>query len=129
MSLTDNHLSKTSAASLPTPSAVQSMCAWLFVKTSFSTTQSMLGHYNAASTSAIQIGARGGQLAVWSWGGTILIQTSTAPTLNTWNHIAWTYNATTHILYINGVQVASGSATTQTATSNQLYINGYPTGT
>ena len=48
-------------------------------------------------------------------------------TLNTWTHIASTYDGTTMRLYINGVQVSTFATTGNiTATTNLLYIGGSP---
>jgi len=64
-------------------------------------------------------------------GGTInnqdlTITTSTYITANAWNHIVCTYNGSSKILYVNGVQVASVSAsgTINTGQTNQ-YIGKY----
>ena len=53
-----------------------------------------------------------------------LYGTSTLP-MNTWSHLALTYDKVTLRLYVNGVQVASAAATANIATStNPLQIGG-----
>ena len=58
--------------------------------------------------------------------GTATISSSTLPTLNVWNHIAWVgTNGTSQTLYINGVSV--GTAGSYNITTPIQYIGGYYT--
>jgi hypothetical protein len=45
-----------------------------------------------------------------------------------WVFIAYTYNGTNHILYVNGSQVATSTAAQTAGYLKQVYINGYPGG-
>ena len=47
---------------------------------------------------------------------------------NTWYHIAYTYDGTTHFLYINGILNNTATTSQLSGTITSIYINGYPTG-
>ena len=110
------------------------LMAWVYAvdSTVWSTTTSMVGAYGpgAAPATAIQIGSRGGTgLNVWTRGGTLLVSFTTHSPVAAWNHYAVTFNGTnTWLLYINGVQVATGTTAQQAGNLTQTFVNGYPTG-
>jgi hypothetical protein len=60
-------------------------------------------------------------------GGNIMTS-STAITVGTWNHFAWTRSGTTMYLYLNGVQVATAS-NSSSVDLNGAYIAAYAGGT
>jgi len=112
------------------------LMAWINVNWNIGTTLSILGTYNTATSggTAIQIGTRGGtdtgNVIIWTWGGTYLVSSAglVTPTSNDWCHVAYTYNGTTHKLYINGQFANSSTTAQQSGTVTAVYINGYPTG-
>ncbi len=81
----------------------------------------------------LQIGTSLGNndLSCWTWGGQIMVSTATNfmnAYNNVWAHIVYTYDGTTHRIYLNSTLVASDTATQQPGILNQVYINGYPGG-
>jgi hypothetical protein len=100
---------------------------------------SFVGLYNgtatAGTTTGLQIGtsAGGGQVTCWTYGGTTMVTSAAGvmtPYNNTWANVTYTYNGTTHLLYVNGVQVGTGATAQNAGTFTQIWINGYPpTGT
>ena len=104
------------------------------------------GTYNASTnpTTGLQIGTQqdgGSGVMVWSWGGVVLVSTSTGgngvitpytPPGNTWIHVAYTCTAISgttqiHSLYVNGTLMAQSTNALQVAGQlTQIYINGYP---
>ena len=134
--LIDYHLaSQTGAFSVNALTPVTLM-SWINVDWNTGNTYSMVGTYNTATSggTAIQIGCRGtphlGNVLIWTWGGTVLVSSNgvVAPTSNGWTHVAYTYDGTTHRLYVNG-QFANSSTVAQLAgTMTAVYINGYPSG-
>lgn len=132
----DRHLaSQTGLMSINALNPVTLM-AWINVNWNVGTTLSMLGTYNTATSggTAIQIGTRGGtstgHVIIWTWGGTILVSSAglVTPVSNDWCHIAYTFDGTTHKLYINGVFANSNIVAQQAGTITAVYVNGYPTG-
>lgn len=125
----DIHLNATTSV-LPTTTSPMSITTWVNAST-WATTVSMVGAYGPSTpTAAVQLGARAGNLVAWTWGGGILVSTNALITLqtNVWYHVAYTYNGTTHSLYVNGVLINTSTAAVISAQLNQIYINGYPTG-
>lgn len=93
-------------------------------------TKSMVGLY-LIGTTAIQIGTyQAGNVSVWTWGGTNLITSNGAVTLSTTDfiHIVYTFDSTSHRLYINSALVNVTTTAQVAGTPTTIYINGYPTG-
>lgn len=56
--------------------------------------------------SGVQIGIHSGALAVWRvYVDRVLVQAPTAPTANSWHHVAYTYDTVVQTLYVDGVAV------------------------
>ena len=148
------HTSVNPAPGLVNTNAAQSFMCWLSAPTAVWTTTNQIasmvgaytGTYNASTnpTTGLQIGTQqdgGSGVMVWSWGGVVLVSTSTGgngvitpftPSNNTWVHVAYTCTAIsgttqTHSLYVNGVLMARSTNALQVAGAlTQIYINGYP---
>ena len=142
------------APGLVNTTAAQTFMCWLnatsTVWTSTNVIASMVGAYtgtyNASTnpTTGLQIGTQqdgGSGVMVWSWGGVVLVSTSTGgngvitpytPPGNTWIHVAYTCTAISgttqiHSLYVNGTLMAQSTNALQVAGQlTQIYINGYP---
>jgi hypothetical protein len=141
-----SYLSSYPAAGMVSVTGTVSFMAW-FNTADFaviSVISSMVGMYNGTNnastlpTTAIQLGAGQSGVAnsfdVWTWGGTILVNTGTimAMPVNTWFHAAYTCTAAvagsqTHSIYINGALINTSTNTLQVAgTITQVFINGFP---
>jgi hypothetical protein len=67
-------------------------------------------------------------LVAWTWGGGALTLTGNVmlPFVGQWINLAYTYNGTTHRLYVNGVQFSTSTTAQIPGFLNQVYINGFP---
>jgi len=77
--------------------------------------------------SAVQIGMRGNAVA-WRWGGTILANSGTQPSAGNWHHYVYTFDGTTHTLYIDGVNVGSSTAVPQVLIPTEGNLGRYNNG-
>jgi hypothetical protein len=130
----DYHLASQTGALAINALTPVTLMTWINANFSSGSKISMVGTYNTATSggTAIQIGTSSGNgnVDVWTWGGTILVSSNNIilPTSNAWNHIAYTFNGTTHSIYINGKFVNSATVAQQAGTITAVYINGYPGG-
>lgn len=83
--------------------------------------QNVLSITNDANHSGVQPGFRNGQFGVWQYGGTFLV-TAAPPSNGTWHHVAYTFDGTTHRLYVDGSLKGSATTTPQTAIPTKLEI-------
>jgi YD repeat-containing protein len=113
---------------MPAANAAQTISWWLNVASNPSGTQSIISLTNDASSSAVQPGFRGGNIAVWKYGGGVLVQAA-PPAAGLWHHYAYTFDGTTHRLYVNGTQVNTSTVSPQTATPNALNFGRWTGGT
>src|SRR3989344_489247 len=67
-------------------------------------------------------GCSGVSMGTWKWGGPFLVCTA-IPATNTWHHYVYTYDTSTHRLYLNGNLITTGGGATQSTTPNEAYIN------
>lgn len=129
LNATDVHLTS-NVSNFPNRSAPFSLSCWVNAIWSASGTVSMVGLY-LPGTVAIQIGKRtGGQIDAWTWGGGVFISSSGVytPSDNTWLNISYTWDSTTHRLYVNGNFITSSTTAITPGVFSLIYINGYPTG-
>lgn len=86
---------------------------------------------STGNSTAIQLGCRAGNLfTVWTWGGTILVQSPTpmTPYTNQWCMITYTFDGTTHRAYVNDALVGTGTTTQLAGAFDRVYLNGYTGG-
>ena len=137
---TDIHLRSSQATGLlsTTPCSV---VTWINAVWNSGSRTSYVGIYGPATdtplatpVTAVQIGASTGNydLVCWTWGGGTLVGTATGTMTgynNIWTFIAYTYDGINHVLYRDGVQLATTTNAQIAGYLNQIYINGYPGGT
>lgn len=71
----------------------------------------------------VQIGLRDGTVTVWrTYSKRVLVAAPTLPPSGVWHHVAYTFDRTTHTLYLDGAMVASSTATSDIRTPNQAWL-------
>jgi Concanavalin A-like lectin/glucanases superfamily len=108
-------------AGFPPAGADQTESLWInFV--SASTTQDFLV-LRTDFVSGVQIGIHGGTVAVWrTYVERVLVAAPTLPAVGQWHHVAYTFDRTTHTLYIDGVVAATSTAANDIRTPNQVWL-------
>ncbi|HVZ88867.1 MAG TPA: LamG domain-containing protein [Polyangia bacterium] len=75
------------------------------------------------SESGVQIGIHAGVLAVWRvFVDRVLVQAATNPAAGTWHHVAYTFDTTTNVFYVDGVAVDSNTNPTDTHTPGSAWL-------
>jgi len=116
---TDGYLSA-GVTNMPAANQPQTISWWMNVS-SFSTGTAIAVTSTANSSGVLAGIPSSGNVGVWQFGGTSLVS-ATAPSVNAWHHYAYTFDGTTHRLYIDGVSVATSTVTAQTAAPSELNV-------
>jgi Concanavalin A-like lectin/glucanases superfamily len=99
-----NDYATCATAAFPAAGSTQTISMWVNYA-SGATTQDFLV-MRLDFISGVQIGLHGGTVAVWrTYVDRAVVQAPTLPPANQWHHVAYTYDGTTHNLYIDGVVV------------------------
>ena len=110
---------------------------WINANWNAGAVASFIGMYDgvpltgSTTTTGLQIGTRAGagDLCCWTYGGVILVQTATGvmtPWSNKYAMVTYTFDGTTHKVYLNGVLLNTATGNTVAGTFTQIYVNGYP---
>ncbi|HEY0706887.1 MAG TPA: LamG-like jellyroll fold domain-containing protein, partial [Polyangia bacterium] len=104
---------------IPSLSAAKSLTCWVNL-TSTAGVQHMVS-FDDQGGNSIGIGMRGGNLAAWKGGGTVLAQVA-APSTGTWVHVAYTWDGTTHKVYLNGGTPGTGTSSPNSTSVTRGFI-------
>ena len=108
-------------AGFPAASAPQTISLWVNYLSTTATQDFIVLRLDFDS--GIQIGIRNGTITVWRvFSGRTLVAAPTAPAAGQWHHVAYTFDRTTHILYVDGVMAASSTATGDERTPNTVWL-------
>ena len=73
--------------------------------------------------SGVQIGFHGGSLAVWRvYVDRVLVAAPVLPATNSWHHVAYTYDGTTHTLYVDGMAVDAETSAADERTPTSVWL-------
>lgn len=130
----DSHLYSTSA-NFTASTVPFSISVWINAVWNGAARLSMValcnGTSSSGSTTSLQIGTStgAGEVSCWTYGGLIMVQSATGVMTaynNTWANITYTYDGTTHSLYVNGALINTGTTAQIAGTFDQVWLNGYP---
>ncbi len=106
----------------------QTISIWAKYATAPSGNRNLISFQNAAASSAIQVGFRGGNMVAWKWGGTVLANAGSSPSTNTWHYYVYTYDGTNSRIYVDGVEMDNSTVAPQTAMPSEGNIGRYNNG-
>jgi hypothetical protein len=113
------------AMGVPAMNAAQTIAVWVYWSAAPSGTQNFVA-FGAADGSRLQLGFRGGNVVAWKRSGMTLVSAADPPA-GAWHHFAYTFDGTTHRLYIDGVQGAMSTAAPDTAAVTAARLGVHPT--
>jgi hypothetical protein len=103
------------------------MSVWVYYTSTASGVDTILSLVNTGSSSITVLQARGSTIGIYKWAGASLVTTS-APATNTWHNFVYTFDGTTHKLYLNGRLVTTSTTAANTATPTGAFISDYTSG-
>lgn len=106
----------------------QTISVWGYYSTSPSGSRNFITFQNADSSSAIQLGFRGGNTVAWKWNGEELVNAGPSPSVNAWHYYVYTFDGTTSRLFVDGLQRATSTVAPQTAMPDECNIGRYNNG-
>lgn len=119
---TSTYVASSSATALPAANARQTISWWQKANASGEMVAACLR--NSTTNSGVAVGRQSsGVFGAWKledW--STLATVAAAPSLNVWHHCAYTFDGTTHRLYIDGAQVASSTVTPGTSSPTLLQV-------
>lgn len=73
--------------------------------------------------SGVQVGIHDGALAAWRvYADRVLVQAPTIPAAGSWHHVAYTYDGTTHLLYLDGAEVDAQTVAADDRTPTSAWL-------
>ena len=125
---TSSSVADTSASGLPAANGAQTVSFWMYVSATPSAQSTALAV--SGSSSGVYIGYNSSTtFGVWTYGGTLLVSTTTLPSVNTWHFITYTLSGSTNTLYIDGTSVNTSTTATNTGAATALTAGMTPGGT
>jgi len=106
----------------------QTISIWANYPVAPSGNRNLISFQHDAAGSAIQLGFRGGNAVAWKWGGTVLANGGSSPSINSWHYYVYTYDGTTSSIYIDGILAGSSTVAPQTLTPTVGNIGRYDNG-
>lgn len=117
------------AAGVPAANAAMSVSFWFYYVNMPAFGTRFLALSNFRNSSSVEIGFREDNpgtgtkgIEVWKWGPTQLIATNSEPVSNAWHHLAYTFDGTTHRLWVDGTAATNTTVAPNTAATTEVNI-------
>ncbi|HKC66683.1 MAG TPA: DUF2341 domain-containing protein, partial [Bacteroidia bacterium] len=115
-----------SAASLPKNNASQSISFWAYYATSPGSTEEVqVILQNQPSSSSQCLGFLNSAFQNWLWGGVTEVSSGTIASAGAWHYNTYTYDGTTHSIYIDGVLKGTTTTAANTASPNYMVLGSW----
>jgi hypothetical protein len=101
---------RTGIRNIPAPNRPQTLSTYFFTTSIPGSTQVMMRTSNTTANTDLNLGFRNSRLGVWNE-GSIWFVSAAIPSAGLWHHVAYTFNGTTHSLYVDGVLAATSTLT------------------
>jgi len=126
----DDYLSVANNAALNLGSSNFTIECWFFCSSAPTANDALISKGNTSSTGSESwslefvnsSGNIGYSAGAYNNMSSYILSSSTAATLNAWNHVAVVRNGTSHTMYLNGVSVATATASYTVTSAGSLYI-------
>jgi hypothetical protein len=112
------------AKNLPAANAPQTFACWVWYPSipDRSDMQCFLTLTNEQEKSGVQVGICKDRLRAWAYGGKVFLAECRLAPARVWHHVAYTFDGSTHQLYVDGFSQASTTAAPQTAVPTRLEL-------
>lgn len=87
---------------LPSLNHTQTVSVWVNLKSVMGSDQVMVAISNGQAMQSLALGLHANQISAWASGPRPLVM-ATPPKIGSWHHVAYTYDGTTHLLYVDGI--------------------------
>jgi hypothetical protein len=115
------------ANGLPAVDAPKTISMWVNYTAITAVNQTILALTNSAFACGVQVGIRNGNVAISSWGGGGLVNSAGAPPAGGWHNVIYTFDGTTHRLYIDGAAPVTSVAVPQSCAVTQNVVGTWAT--
>lgn len=119
----NDYLLASPVVGLPAANSPRTESLWFKTPNNIATTRVMAIEQNLTGT-AVQLELRNNLIDVAVWGGNTMV-TSPAASFAVWHYLAYTFDGTSHRLYVDGVLQATTTTAPQTGTPDRLYFGTY----
>lgn len=89
--------------------------------------KNLLTMTNAAAGAGLQLGFDGGRISAWAYDATFLLLDSHLVPVSGWHHVAYTYDGSTHRLYVDGSLAATSTQTLTAGSVTSARVGSYET--
>ena len=119
----NSHLYNNACTGLPNFNAAQTIS----IRMQFDTivgTEGLLTFRNNAASYGITLGKRTNRIAVWGWGGIIIVDDPTSPTSG-WHHVVYTWSGSARQLFVDGQLKNTSGNSPSSGNMDEILISGW----
>lgn len=107
---------------IPVGNARQTVSWWQYVAANPTTEMIAVCLKNSTAGTGLCAGYKSGLLGVWKMESGSWLLTTTPPTVGAWHHCAYTFDGTTHRLYLDGVEMSNSTFAPSTSAPQSVHL-------